>query len=284
MRFAAWRVTIGSAMPSSSTRLRSVVMFCSMATSAAALELLRRHAHLDVRAVCLFARSELQAAIRRLQRIQRGLQIRRVAQHDADYAGGRVRGDRPVGNARLAVAQLRAGIALHALHCLRQRALNVDLVYEVHAAAQIEAEAHGLEPDRAHPLRRARHAGESDQVVALGALDDRLLRVFALLLAREPHDQPVLLEVRDLRRELRSLEDTEHALLRSRVHRHAIVTRQLQRRALAEHVRQREQRAEDDDEDDEPILPAGEVIHAGSVRGSSACPWATPARPWRAGS
>jgi hypothetical protein len=33
MRLAACRVTIGSLMPSSSTRRRSVVMFCSMATS-----------------------------------------------------------------------------------------------------------------------------------------------------------------------------------------------------------------------------------------------------------
>ena len=54
------------------------------------------------------------------------------------------------------LAQHRAVVALHAREQLLHGALRVDLVQEVDAAAQVEAEAHRLEPQRSQPARRAR--------------------------------------------------------------------------------------------------------------------------------
>ena len=78
---------------------------------------------------------------------------------------------------------------------------DVDLVDEVDAAAQIEAEAHRLQADAPHPARRARHARQSDQVVARSPFDDGVARRGLLLRVGEAHHQPVLLEVRGFRRD-----------------------------------------------------------------------------------
>ncbi len=139
------------------------------------------------------------------------------------------------------VAEQRAVVALHAREKLLDRARDVHLVEEVHTASQIEAQAHGLQPDGAHPARRARHMRQRHQVfLARGLLQHAACR--ELLLHRmEPQHQPVLGQVGRLDRDILRGERRRH---RSEVgfrHRGAIVTRELQRRCVAVEVRQRKQ-------------------------------------------
>ena len=113
MRFMPWRVTIGSETPSSLTRLRSVVMFCWIGEVLPLLDLCRRHAHLDDRAVRRSASvREQDAAVRRRSahraRLLRSSRLRSVTRTDVVR-----RRHCAVRNAL--VAQLRADVVLHTL-------------------------------------------------------------------------------------------------------------------------------------------------------------------------
>ena len=155
---------------------------------------------------------------------------------------------------------------------LRDRALDVDFVDEVHAAAQIEAEAHRLQADRAAstPACAARSTARP------GSRPESALVMASRALAcccgvGEAQHQAVLLEVRRPPARPSALRRTPstRCCAASSIG-CAVVARQLQRRAFAEHVRQREQRADHHDDDDQPVLPRGKLIHGESAATASA--------------
>ena len=98
------------------------------------------------------------------------------------------------------VSQQRPVVPLHALEQLLDRALHVDFVEEVHAPAQVEAEAHRLEAKRTHPRRSARRLRQRDQVVARGRPADRLARLELLIHGVEAQHEAVALAVLGLDR------------------------------------------------------------------------------------
>ena len=75
MRSSPWRCTIGSDTPSSLTRLRSVVMFCSMRVVLARLDLRRCHDCHDLRPVgaALAARSRVASTL--LERLRAAREV-----------------------------------------------------------------------------------------------------------------------------------------------------------------------------------------------------------------
>ena len=242
MRSTPWRATIGSVTPSSFTRLRSVVMFCWIAKSCRCLICVGRQRDRDRAALAERVRVDATgsgpacAAAPRRARASSPLRsaIRDARRRHRCHAGER----------DALVAQQRAVVALHAREQLLHGALHVDFVQEVDAAAQVEAEAHRLQAQRAHPARRARHVA-----TAPPGIRARLPRCIAsralscVLDVVEAQDQPVALEVRALDR---------HALATAAARRPAgagvgdggaVIARELQRGRLAEHVRQGEQQA-----------------------------------------
>ena len=158
MRSAPCCWMIGSATPSSLTRLRSVVMFCCSAKSC-----VRRCASgLSVRDDAEFARRR--PALRSSRSGMRALDL-----------GHRLVAHRPVAEAhdhRLAlardaavldalVAQRAADVVRERFHLLGERRLHVHLQQEMHAAAQVEPEIHRQRADRGEPARVFATAGSA---------------------------------------------------------------------------------------------------------------------------
>jgi hypothetical protein len=176
------------------------------------------------------------------------------------------------------LAQHRAVVALHAREQLLDRALRVDFVHEVNAATQVEAEAHRFQSQRAHPARRARHVGQRHQVLRARVLLQDLARLQARGHVIEAQDQAVALEVRVFDRHALRLQRRDDLLALNVGDGGAVIARELQRGRLAEHVRQREQQRQEQDDGNQPDFPGRVVMHARTpdrlLRRSSGCPWA----------
>ena len=154
--------TIGSATPSSLTRLRRIVMFCWTAPSwmrfcasgfSAAMRrsspprLLRAHGEVGERS----SRSRCAPSSRSASSRKRSTTF------------WPSRADAAVLDALL--AHQRADVGRVAVGGLVERGLHVDLQQEVHAAAQVEAEVHRQRADRRKPVRRRRQQVQRDDVV-----------------------------------------------------------------------------------------------------------------------
>ncbi len=85
----------------------------------------------------------------------------------------------------------------HLLH----RALDVDLVDEVDAAAQVETELQRIESEVAHPLGDARGLRKRDRELVGPRLGDDIPRLQLILFAGEAQGQPALVEKGAARRD-----------------------------------------------------------------------------------
>ena len=163
--------TIGSATPSSLTRLRRIVMFCSTAPS-----------------WMRFCASGLSPATRRRSPPDAGVLHGEIAERLLDL-GARLCALGLVPEAHhdvrafapdaavldLLFAQQRADVGRVTVGRLVERRLHVDLQQEVDAAAEVEAEVHRQRADRCKPLRRRGEQVERDDVVLAELLLQHIL-------------------------------------------------------------------------------------------------------------
>src|SRR5579871_651846 len=265
IRLLPWRCTLASDTPSAFTRLLSAVMFCWIAKSCRSLSCLSESV---ARIVAAPPDSPPAVSVT-------------FGSTASSAAFARVVLD-------AALAQLQPVVALEPLQHLAHGAIGVDLVDEVDAAAQVEAEAHRLQADGAHPVGGLRGEGRCDRVGAGRRGLDRVARLQLRRHVGEAQDDPALLHEGGIGPDL---------LLRQRVgewlHRVAageglaVLARQLQRRRLAEHVRQRQQHGEGHHAREQQALPERVTIHAdvlSALRRSCTCPSASAARRAAGGS
>jgi len=175
--------------------------------------------------------------------------------------------DLDAGERNALVAQQRAVVALHRAEQLLDRAGDIHLVEEMDAATQVETEAHGLQAQCPHPNRRARLLRERDQVLAWCGVLDRVASCELLLDTPETQDESVALDVGRFGRQPLPCQDGRDAGLALLGEGGTVVARQLQRRGLAEHVRQREQGRHQHDDGDQPDFPGRIGMHAGTPLG-----------------
>ncbi len=91
------------------------------------------------------------------------------------------------------LAQLRAQRGLVGAEILLNRRIEIHLVHEMHAAAQIEAKRHRLQADGPHPTRRARRERQSYDVIRQ-LLAQYSARAQLLGVGRKPHHHGVVLD------------------------------------------------------------------------------------------
>ncbi len=213
------------------------------------------------------ARDQRHVGIDRGERGARVFELGGVLERHRDAAG--VALDRLVLDALL--AQCEPVVALEPLQRLLDRAADVDLVDEVDAAAQVEAEVHGLEAHRPRPGRRARGESGRDRVGARLRGVDQVARLqLRRHVGEAQHHAPVLHE-RGVDRHLLARQEVEERLRGGgALEQLAVLARQLQRRRLAEHVRQRKDEREQHHEREQQALPEGISVHAGRCSVSGA--------------
>ena len=152
---------MGSATPSSSTRLRKrrdVLLDCEVLPLA---DVVGPKLDRELRTLTRGAGGDGQGRILPADRRGGPLRIRGRAQLDGHGVDAVIANP---GERDPLVAKQGAVVALHAREKLLDCARDVHLVEEVHTASQIEAQAHRLQPDGAHPARRARHLRQRHQV------------------------------------------------------------------------------------------------------------------------
>ena len=91
------------------------------------------------------------------------------------------------------LAQLRAQRGLVGAEILLNRRIEIHLVHEMHAAAQIEAQSHRLQADGPHPTRCARRECQSYDVIRQ-LLAQHFARAQLLGVGRKPHHYGIVLD------------------------------------------------------------------------------------------
>src|SRR5487761_2526847 len=238
---ACWM--IGSATPSSLTRLRRIVMFCWTA--------------LSWMRVC--AGGESPATSRRSPP---------AASCSRTWRSGRAFAtDSRVDD--LLLPHQRADVGCVAVGCLVERRLHVDLQQEMHAAPQVEAEIHRQRANRREPVRRRRQQVERDDVVVaelgLQQVLGAELGVVVVEAHLDAHGVELGAAVRDVRRLQRVFDRAEQRVvdLECRLRR-----RDLDCRYLGEEVGQRVEHAHDQRDGDYDVLPERIPIHGQEGAGS----------------
>ena len=250
---------IGSATPSSLTRLRRIWMFCWTAPSwmrfcASGFSPAMRQ-QVAAGAVALAQR---QVGVVLLDDGARLRPLRTVleAHHDV----GAVARDAAVLD--LLVAHQRADVGRVAVAGLVERGLHVDLQQEMHAAAQVEAQVHRQRADRRQPLRRRRQQVERDDVVVAQLRLDDVPRLQLRVGVGEAHLDAGGVERRAAEGNVAGLERVlDHAEQR-RVGLH-LGRADLHRRHFGKEVGQRVQDADDQRDGDHDVLPERITIHGG---------------------
>jgi hypothetical protein len=144
---------------------------------------------------------------------------------------------------------------------LRKRRLLVDFHQEVHAALQIQAERHAVRADRAQPAGYGgRKVQRHDVLIAQFGLQ-RIGRGELHLGVGEAREQALAIEFDILELELLRLQHAEDLFLQRRIDGRAAIRRDLHRRLLREHDRQRINDAEQDHRRDQDVLPTGKFVH-----------------------
>ena len=138
-------------------------------------------------------------------------------------------------NAR--ASQRGAEILFPVVELLLHGAGHVDLIHEVDAAPQVEAELQRVQAEVAHPIGYARGLRERDGEVVLPGFRDDVARLQLVLLGGEAQCQTALIQEGSRRLDALRLEQSLDVGAVGRQHRGA-VARQLQRAFLAEQIRE----------------------------------------------
>ena len=156
MRSTPSRATCGSETASSGLfkRLRKMTMFCWTAESCRSLISCGVSSELERRRAADRGLGEMQVAVVREDGGVAFRQIVRILEQHAHAVAGIVHHHVLIGHVR--VAERCAKVLLAVIEQLLDGARDIDLIDEVHAAAQIEAELQRAQADAAHPVRHAR--------------------------------------------------------------------------------------------------------------------------------
>ena len=170
---------------------------------------------------------------------------------------------------RVADVALR-GIAcagrLVSLEILPDGLIEIDLIEEMHAAAQIEAEQHRLEAERlrASPAYAATTSTPRDSSASRSVSTSRARSCDRAVSTRTSADVSSISADRyAMPASVSAMRTCSSA---GRVDRHSVRARDLHGFVVAEHVRQRDDRRHEHDAEDEQVLPQRIAVHAGDSR------------------
>ncbi len=164
---------------------------------------------------------------------------------------------------------------------------HVDLEQDVDAATQIQAQAHRVEAQAAHPGRQPRCERQGDIEIAAVAIAQPIAGSGLRLRGFEPQHCPVVFQVRRLRLDVRALQRTDEFPQLRFGNRLAEAIGQLNRRNAAVEIGHGQQDARQQYDEHQHIEPGGILVHrngASSLRLLRRCPWALPARRCSSGS
>jgi hypothetical protein len=171
------------------------------------------------------------------------------------------------GAANVLVAQARAQVIGEGLGLLVDGALHVDLQQEVHAAAQVQAQVHGVGAQRCQPGRRARHQIEGHHVGRVARVRHQralqhVARLELVVGGREARPHRGGVERDQVRREAGSLQRFRHAGLGAGIDLDGrLARRHLHCRRLAEEIGQGVDQPHEQHDDDDRVLPDRVTVH-----------------------
>ena len=182
-----------------------------------------------------------------------------------DQAAVRTHRDRAL--AELLLPEQGADVARVALLGLPDRAGQIHLHQEVHAAAEIEPQVHRQRAEPGQPLRcRGREVQRHDVLAVERVLDD-VPGPELVFSGREPDEEPVG-DLRLLRVDAGGLHPGDEPVAQRLVDGRAAHRRHLHRRVLAEQVGEREHDAHEERRRDERVLPRRVLVdHQGWIIG-----------------
>ncbi len=179
------------------------------------------------------------------------------------------------------LAQPVVEILLVGLEPLLDRRLHVDLEQHVDTAAQVQAQAHRIQPQGAYPPRQLRRQREGDIEITAVTVAQSLARRGLRFRRLEPQHGPVVFQVGGFRAVIRALQRADELAELSLGNRFAETVSQLDGRNAAVKIGQGQQDARQQYDEHQHVEPGGILVHrngASSIRLLRRCPWARPAR------
>src|SRR5277367_2312762 len=161
----------------------------------------------------------------------------------------------------MGIAKRSAKILFVPVEQLPHGALNIDLICQVHAAAQIQAQLQRTQTQVAHPFRNARSLRQGDGELIGACLGDHVARLQLVLFTAETQGQASLIEKRAGRRDTLVLQNLFDRRAIAVLHGGSIAD-QLQGIFLAEQIGNRQQNSDQKHDRDQRDLPARVRDHA----------------------
>ena len=210
---------------------------------------------------------EGQVARNGLHRVARGAKIGVRREGDTQPVGDAIfAGERhDVAEDDVLRRQCAAEVLLVAVQQLADRAVEVHLVHEVQATAQVEAQRHGPQAHAAEEGRRPRRACQRRHVVGAHLLAHRIATTQLVGDIVEQHHHAAVIDERALDRHATLAQQRIQRLLAGGVDRGPVLAGDLQRQVVTEEIGQGEGQRQQHHDCDEDVLPAGELQHGGSV-------------------
>jgi hypothetical protein len=145
----------------------------------------------------------------------------------------------------------------------------------MHATAQIQPQAHGLQAGITQPGRRPRRQGGSHHVALLQLFAQAVTRQELLVHRGKADNDPAIVRIQGSPAQVAAAQDIFDCILLKRLHGLAVFTADLDGRIFTEHVGQGYQRADDNYAEHEQDLPERISIHQKlELKRSLWCPWA----------
>ena len=197
------------------------------------------------------------------------------------------------------VAQTAVDVLFVGIHALADCRVHVDFQQHVDAAAQVEAERHGTEPQRAHPAGQVRRERERDVGLFLEAPSQQVGRGLLIGFRGEANHRPAVFDERGIRGDPAVFDGLDVFLELGFVDRIAGDGGELHRRQAAIDVRQCKQTGRQHGDQHEHVEPGRILVHdrharyvrsfrrfvfiarnSDAVRRSRRCLSARPVRRW----